>query len=82
MLRELHSALIDFSSSRSVTKQVMYQASLIFKKCMLIDEDEFNKCSNQGGSMLKSYVASLGSFLGNLTIAKNEPIRASHLDLK
>jgi len=32
--------------------------------------------------MLKGYLASLGSFVGNLTIAKNEPIRAIHLDLK
>jgi len=49
---------------------------------MLIDEDEFTKCSNNGASMLKSYVASLGSFIGSMTLAKNEPIRTSHLDLK
>lgn len=32
--------------------------------------------------MLKGYLSSLGSFVGSLTIAKNEPIRSSQLDLK
>ena len=41
MLRELHTALISFDPSRSVVRQVMFQTALIFKKCMLIDEDEF-----------------------------------------
>jgi CCR4-NOT transcription complex subunit 1 len=82
MLRELHTALISFDPSRSVVRQVMFQTALIFKKCMLIDEDEFSQCSNNGPSILKSYVASLGSFIGSMTLARNEPIRTSHLDLK
>ena len=59
----------------------MHQVSLIFKKCMLLDEEEVSKLSG-GQANIKSYVASLGSFVGSLTIAKNEPIRVSHLDLK
>jgi len=48
---------------------------------MLLDEEEVSKLSG-GQANIKSYVASLGSFVGSLTIAKNEPIRVSHLDLK
>ena len=61
------------------------QAALIFKKCMVIDEEEFMKVTNaaQGAAgVIKGYLSSLGSFVGNLTISKNEPIRSAHLDLK
>ena len=52
---------------------------------MLIDEDEFHKVTNvaQGtSSVIKSYLMSLGTFLGSLTLAENDPIRACYLDLK
>jgi CCR4-NOT transcription complex subunit 1 len=52
---------------------------------MLVDEEEFIKVTNvvQGSaSLLKGYLSSLGSFIGNMTIAKGEPIRSSQLDLK
>lgn len=32
--------------------------------------------------MIKSYLSSLGTFIGSLTIAKNEPIRGQYIDLK
>lgn len=32
--------------------------------------------------MLKNYIASLGSFVGNLTLSKNEPLRQNQIDLK
>jgi len=32
--------------------------------------------------MIKSYLSSLGTFIGSLTIAKNEPIRGQFIDLK
>lgn len=46
---------------------------------MVIDEEEFKLVTNAAqGSMaiIKGYLASLGSFVGSLTIAKNEGIRA------
>jgi hypothetical protein len=52
---------------------------------MLIDEDDFVRATNQSqaaSGALKNYVACLGTFVGFLTLAKNEPIRSSHLDLK
>lgn len=55
----------------------MQSIANVFKKCMLVDEEDFDKCSNQGYSSLKSFVQSLGMFVGNLTLAKNEPIRAA-----
>jgi hypothetical protein len=52
---------------------------------MVIDEEEFLKVTNvaSGSStVIKGYLASLGTFVGNLTLSKNEPLRNSHLDLK
>jgi CCR4-NOT transcription complex subunit 1 len=37
----------------------------------------------QGAAVvIKNYLQSLGSFIGALTVAKNEPVRSLHLDLK
>lgn len=61
------------------------QAALIFKKCMVVDEEKFLKVTNvpQGSAaVIKGYLSSLGTFVGSLTVAKNEPIRSVHLDLK
>lgn len=33
-------------------------------------------------SVIKGYLQSLGTFIGSLTLAKNEAIRNQHLDLK
>lgn len=54
---------------------------------MLVDEVEFNKVANkpvdnQQRSMLKQYLAALGSFIGAITLAYNTPIKRSDLDLK
>ena len=54
---------------------------------MLVDEVEFNKVANkpvdnQQKSMLKQYLAALGSFIGALTLANNTPISRNELDLK
>jgi len=80
MIRELSHAISRINKDQSVMAQTLAQASLIFKKCMLIDEEEFIKVTNvvQGSaSALKGYISSLGSFVGSMTIAKNEPIRSS-----
>lgn len=72
-------------SGTTVMGLTLAQTALIFKKCMVIDEEEFMKVVNvaQGSSsVIKSYLQSLGTFIGTLTLAKNEPIRAMHLDLK
>jgi CCR4-NOT transcription complex subunit 1 len=85
MIRELSYAISKVNKNQSVVGQTLAQAALIFKKCMLIDEDEFMKVTNiaQGSaSVLKGYLSSLGSFVGSMTIAKNEPIRSCQLDLK
>ena len=58
---------------------------MLFKKCMVVDEERFLKVTTvpQGsGAVIKGYLVSLGTFLGSLTVAKNEPIRSVHLDLK
>ena len=52
---------------------------------MVVDEEKFMKVTTvpQGsGAVIKGYLVSLGTFLGSLTVAKNEPIRSVHLDLK
>lgn len=87
MIRELSADQTILKGERvhSVVGQTICQATLIFKKCMVIEEDEFLKVTNiaaGGGGVIKGYLSSLGSFVGALTIAKNEPIRSSDLDLK
>lgn len=52
---------------------------------MLIDEEEFHKVTNVAhgaGSLIKGYLQSLGTFIGSLTLAENEPIRSNYLNLK
>ena len=54
---------------------------------MLVDEPEFNKVANkpvdnQQRSMLKQYLAALGSFIGAITLAYNTPIKRTDLDIK
>lgn len=69
----------------SVLGLTLMQAGGIFKKCMLIDEEEFHKATNVahgGGSIIKGYLQSLGTFIGSLTLAENEPIRSNFLNLK
>jgi len=83
MVRELNLSILKVGEkAESVIGMTMHQVSLIFKKCMLIDEDDLQMCTNPGSTNLKSFVASLGSFVGTLTLSKNEPIRHSQLDLK
>lgn len=85
MIRELHHTNTALNKRQNVIKQTISQVGLIFKKCMLIEEQELEKVINAQQNVaiyLKNYVASLGSFVGNLTIAKNEPLRCSQLDLK
>jgi hypothetical protein len=85
MIRELNNTVQKTNKSASVINQTLTQSSLILKKCLLIDEEEFIKITNvaQGAaSMLKGYLGSLGTFIGCLTIAKNEPIMGRFLDLK
>jgi hypothetical protein len=69
----------------SVIGLTLMQAGGIFKKCMLIDEDEFHgqtKVAHGTGSVIKKYLQDLGTFLGSLTLAQNEPIRSCYLNLK
>ena len=85
MIRELNKATQEVNKSHSVVSLTLSQAALIFKKCMVIDEEEFMKVTNvaQGSAaVIKAYLSSLGSFVGSLTLAKNEAIRSTHLDLK
>lgn len=46
MIRELSNAISRVNKNQSVIAQTLAQAALIFKKCMLIDEEEFIKVSN------------------------------------
>lgn len=64
--------------------QTITQALEIFKKCMLIDEELFNKVSraNSQASVIKLYLSNLGQFIGGLTVAANRPIFTRELDLK
>lgn len=85
MIRELNILIPYISKTKSVLGLTLYQASLILKKCLIINEDELSKVlavAQGSGSVVKSYLASLGSFIGMLTLAKNEPIRNINLDLK
>ena len=72
MLRELHQSIQEVNKSRNVIGMTLFQIKQIFKKCMLIDEDELAKVINpqQGTIVLKNFVSSLGTFLGCLTLAK------------
>lgn len=85
IIRELNQAIPKAAGQLTVVGLTLSQAALIFKKCMVIDEEEFMKVTNvaQGSAaVIKGYLSSLGSFVGSLTVAKNEPIRSVHLDLK
>jgi len=46
MIRELSNAIIKVNKNQSVIGQTLAQASLIFKKCMIVDEEEFLKVTN------------------------------------
>jgi hypothetical protein len=41
MIRELNKATQEVNKSHSVVSLTLTQAALIFKKCMVIDEEEF-----------------------------------------
>jgi hypothetical protein len=86
MIRELNIASQLVKRSSSVIGLTLLSAALIFKKCMVVDEEQFLQVCNvpgsQGGALIKNYLQSLGSFIGSLTIAKNEPVRTIHLNLK
>jgi hypothetical protein len=85
MIRELNIAIQQVKKSSSVVGLTLLAAALIFKKCMVVDEEQFLQVSNvpQGAALvIKNYLQSLGSFIGALTVAKNEPVRSLHLDLK
>jgi CCR4-NOT transcription complex subunit 1 len=63
----------------------LWQGLEIFKKCLLIDEDQLLKVLNRAPSqtqVIKNYLKELGQFLGGLTIAQNRPILAREIDLK
>ena len=68
--------------------QTIQIACQIFQRCLLIDEVEFNKVANKVGgttgtiSQIKQYLKTLGQFLGQLTLARNRPIRNHELDIK
>jgi len=74
---------IGLKDSISLTIQVILD---LFRKCMLINEDLLNQVLNQrpqqGLSVIKQYLISLGAFLGQLTVAQNRPIYAKELDIK
>lgn len=85
MIRELNQAIPRAARSQTVVGLTLTQAALIFKKCMVIDEEEFMKVTTVAAgsaAVIKGYLSSLGSFVGSLTVAKSEPIRSVHLDLK
>ena len=46
MIRELSNAISKVNKNQSVISQTLAQASLIFKKCMIVDEEEFIKVTN------------------------------------
>ena len=81
MIREIHNSAQSCSGKPHVVAQTLKQAALIFKKCMLINEDEFLQVNNSNSALI-SYVGSLGTFVGAMTLAKNEPLRTNHIDLK
>lgn len=85
VIRELNQSIPASNGLKTVIGLTLSQAAVLFKKCMVVDEDKFMKVTNvpQGsGAVIKGYLVSLGTFLGMLTVAKNEPIRSVHLDLK
>ena len=52
---------------------------------MVVDEEQYIQVTNvpQGAALvIKIHLQSLGSFIGALTVSKNEPVRSIHLDLK
>jgi CCR4-NOT transcription complex subunit 1 len=64
------------------------QAVGIFKRFMLINEEQYAKVGTRvtamasGTSLLKPYLQALGHFIGSLTLAKNRPLLSSELDMK
>lgn len=73
MIRDLDISVPPLTTKKlTVVGLTILQASQIFKKCMLVDEDEFQKVSNAAmgtQSIIKNYLQSLGAFLGTLTVA-------------
>lgn len=61
------------------------QAVDIFKKCLLIDEDQLNRVAHRAqsnASLIRQFLTNLGQFIGTLTVASNRPLYAKELDLK
>ena len=87
-LHGIYIDLIRMLGQKDCVPKTIAQAYEIFQRCMLIDEDEFNKVANKVGgtvqqaSAVKQYLVVLGQFIGSLTLAKNRPIKANELDLK
>ena len=87
-LHHIYISLIRELGQKECVAKTIVQAFQIFQRCMLIDEEEFNKVASKVGgtvqqaSAIKQYLATLGSFLGSLTLAKNRPIHAKEMDLK
>jgi hypothetical protein len=46
MIRELNNTVQKTNKTASVINQTLTQASLILKKCLIIDEEEFLKVTN------------------------------------
>jgi hypothetical protein len=82
---DLISQMGDKSQTVAMT---VHQAIGIFKRFMLIDEEQYSKVANRvpgsmpGTSLLKPYLQALGNFIGSLTLAKNRPLMAKEMDLK
>jgi hypothetical protein len=73
---------IGIKDSISITISVILD---LFRKCMLINEEMLNQVLSsrpQGVSVIKQYLISIGTFLGQLTVANNRPIYAKELDIK
>lgn len=74
--------LIGFKNSVEYT---ISQIIDIFKKCMVIDEELFNKVVHKAPHMtnpIKAFLMNIGIFLGMLTLASNRPILNKEVDFK
>jgi uncharacterized protein YjgD (DUF1641 family) len=64
--------LIKGAGGKEGVEMTLWQGLEIFKKCLLIDEDQLLKVLNRAPSqtqVIKNYLKELGQFLGGMTIA-------------
>ena len=86
-LHHIYIELIKQIGVDDATPKTIRIAMEILKKCMLIDEDDFNQVANrppgqQHQNLIKQYLGTLGSFIGSLTLAANRPILSKEIDFK